>query len=170
MLNAAASAIAASVNQKARFHKEPDVKIRAKSRRALERYLKWLPKDGNIFLRPVFIYTEGAPSAAEVMLDWEGRGIGKDVVDHLGTFKLADGTLTKVNQTATCEPDLLADYVQGKKLRDFNITNWREDVAKGFLSPKELVGEGDLETLEQVHEVLGEDVMREGLRVMLAIP
>jgi hypothetical protein len=41
---------------------------------------------------------------------------------------------------SSCEPNLLADYVQGKRSRDWHITEWKEGCRSGEFYPEEFLG------------------------------
>lgn len=88
------------------------MKVSKNYRKTLGGYFRWLPQDGSIIFRPNFESIPDGPSADEVMLAWESNGV-----------PLPKGCR---------EPDLLADYVQGKTSRDFHIDMWRQDVPRMF--------------------------------------
>ncbi len=102
-----------------------------------------------MLFRPTFQLDSAGLSASEAMVRWEGQGVALP--------------------ESTSQPSQLADLVQGKCLRDFNISEWRRDVAEGLLFPIELVGTGDLDSIEQVHRVLGVECMKAGLGVLKAL-
>ena len=80
-------------------------------------YLLW----GTDSLRPSFTYQADAPTALQAMKDWES----------LGTRLPA----------CSCEPELLADYVAGKRSRDWHITQWRSGIKEGLFFPNQFIGE-----------------------------
>ena len=96
----------------------------------------WLPKTNHEkhLFRPAF-KRGGNQTAEEAMVAWEGRGI--PLPSHVKN------------------PSKLADYVQGKRLRDLSISMYREDIKAGILFPIELVGTGDFKTIEQVIKAIG---------------
>lgn len=60
-----------------------------------------------------------APDAFICMKDWESKGI---------------------NPTDTSEPELLADYHQGKILRDWHITEWKDGIRMELFQAEEFLG------------------------------
>lgn len=83
----------------------------------LAKYLKY--RTGG-FLRPSEVpFSESAPDAKTCMFAWETHG-------H--------------TPAVTSEPSLLADYIEGKKSRDWHISEWRSGVTDGYLTPIELLG------------------------------
>jgi len=91
-----------------------------KYKRVVEEYLLWRV-EGEVFQRPNFEYSFEGKSALEAMRDWESYGVPLP--------------------RESCEPELLADYVQGKKSRDWHISQWREGIKAGLFYPWEFVGE-----------------------------
>lgn len=89
-------------------------------------YLRWLPKDR--FLRPSFVDDPSGIDAASAMLQWESQG--------------------KSLPLGCTEPDLLADYVQAKRSRDWHISEWRQGVTEGYFLWWEFIGTFDLSTAE----------------------
>lgn len=88
----------------------------------LDEYLEW--RTGN-FLRPQFVLGCAYPkrkhrTALHAMKEWESEGRA------LSEF--------------SCEPEKLADYVQGKKSRDWHITEWKEGCRKGLFLAEEFIG------------------------------
>lgn len=90
----------------------------------LRGYLRWRVEG---FLRPHIQHDPGGPSAAESMHRWESSG---------------------VRITGSCEPELLADYAQGKMSRDWHVTEWRESVRRGYFTVAELIGTLGLDEAE----------------------
>jgi len=100
------------------------MKVPKRYYRTLERYLRW--RTGN-FLRPVVELDHTAPTAAELMFNWESNG------KPLGPCS---------------EPTLLADYVQGKQSRDWHITEWKDGVKRGYFMAEEFLWELGLDAQE----------------------
>lgn len=101
-------------------------KVSRRYHNILSNYLRWKPK--GVFLRPTFVYaTQGVP-AAVAMCAWESSGT-----------PLPFGCL---------EPDLLADYVQGKQNRDWHISEWRQGVKDGYFLWWEFIGTFELTRAE----------------------
>lgn len=92
-------------------------RIKAKYLKRLECYLMW--RTGNLF-RQTFDFDPNGVTAAEAMCAWESEGTPLP--------------------SATSEPELLADFVQGKKSRDWHITEWRLAVKQGLFKPEEFAG------------------------------
>lgn len=93
--------------------------IRTKYKRVLEGYLRWIGED-SVFMRPVEISRDPTgPSAAEWMKDWESRGL---------------------ESLTTSEPELLARYQQGKRCRDWHISEWKQGVREGLFIAEEFIG------------------------------
>lgn len=83
----------------------------------LHNYLLWRVGD---FLRPAEIpYDSSGPSAEVAMCDWESRGIEPIVSSN---------------------PSLLANFIQGKRSRDWHISEWRLGIKEGLFKPEEFVG------------------------------
>lgn len=91
-------------------------RLSKKYAKTLENYLKWRVDN---FLRVPMPFAMDGPSAAEAMFNWETHG---------------------KPPTHSSEPDLLADYMQGKKSRDWHITEWKSGVKMGYFEPKEFLG------------------------------
>lgn len=126
--------------------------MKKKSLKSLEKYLKWLPKDEidkNLFRRS-FYYAPNGIKASKAMIDWEGRGIDLP--------------------SETCEPDLLSDYVQGKILRDWHISEWNKGISDGSIFPRELVGVGECETIEDVNNIISKSSMSKGINKLFYFP
>src|SRR5580698_5732920 len=118
------------------------MRIRQRSKNRLEKlYRPWLI-DKSMFMRPSSNYDPNGLSAAEIMIRWEGRG--------------------EPVPLTTSEPELLDDYVQGKKLRDWHITEYKDDIKKGIMFIEDMVGLGDLLTIEDVIKVIGNKTIEEG--------
>lgn len=93
----------------------------SKYKKTLNGYLKWT-KGSNLF-KENFNFDPNGPSAFECMKNWESNG-------------------TPI--TATKEPKLLSQYVQGKKSRDWHITEWKSGIKEGYFLWWEFIGTFDL--------------------------
>lgn len=92
--------------------------IKQKYLRTLEGYLEW--RGSGIFLRPKELpLDEAAPTAAESMKRWESEG---------------------KETGATSEPELLASYIQGKKSRDWHISEWKDGIRMELFDAEEFLG------------------------------
>ena len=98
----------------------------------LEQYLRWKPE--GVLFRPTFGLDATGKTAAESMQAWESTGTPLP--------------------TNSSEPELLADYVQAKRSRDWHISEWRQGVKEGFIAPYELIGTFGL-TWPEVKKLLG---------------
>jgi len=88
--------------------------VSSKYQLVLNGYLRW---STNEFLRPELLpFDNSSPTAAECMLKWESYGI---------------------EPISTSEPELLSDYVQGKKSRDYYITEWKSGIKDGLFVAEE---------------------------------
>lgn len=92
---------------------------RSKYRKTLSDYLLWR-QEGNIFLRPAFDFDPVGITAEQAIKRWESEG--------------------KPLPASTSEPDLLADYVQGKLSRDWHISEWRNGIKEGLFEVEEFIG------------------------------
>jgi hypothetical protein len=95
-------------------------KIKPKYQAVLDRYLAWTIGCDNLFM-PIPLLKED-PNALQpevIMRDWESQGI-------------------KIPDSCT-DPLLLARYIQGKTLRDWHITEWRNGVKEGFMFKEEFI-------------------------------
>jgi hypothetical protein len=93
-------------------------KMTRRYHKRLAEYLRWI-SPGVDFLRPhkVAVSPHGV-SAAEAMCAEESRGV-----------------------ILPCrEPELLARYQQGKRLRDWHISEWRSGIKDGLFVPSEFIG------------------------------
>ena len=84
----------------------------------LEEYLRWIPQGSDFLSVPVEVAVPGGVSAAEAMCSEESTG----------------------RDLPCAEPGLLAQYRQGKRLRDWHITEWRAGVGAGLFWPFEFIG------------------------------
>ena len=100
-------------------------------RARLDDYLRWRGTERVLF-RPTFTEGDG-PSAEAAMQAWESRGVALPAV--------------------VAGADRLADYVQGKRSRDWHITEWRQGIRSGWILPEELVGTFGL-TAEEIATVV----------------
>lgn len=102
-------------------------------RNVLLEYLNW--RTGN-FLRPPNVPLDATgPSPEEAMKLWESEG--------------------KV-PTSCSDPDKLADYIQGKKSRDWHITEWKQGVEDCYFLREEFIGTLGL-TLENFSSIFGRE-------------
>ena len=112
-------------------------KVRERYQKVLDRYLKWIPEESIMFLPNSITYEPSAPAALICMFAWETHG---------------------VRCLETCEPALLARYIQGKKSRDWHISEWlsciirrgnpKEEMALFY--PEEFLGVLGMDTQEFV--------------------
>lgn len=116
-------------------------KQRTRYQTTLEDYLKW--RSGN-FLRPVFKLSDSG-DPVEIMWQWETLG-----------RPLPEGCL---------EPELLADYVQGKKCRDWHIKEWRDGVEDKYFLAEEFMGGLGL-TEENFESIFGRPIDRDCLEYL----
>jgi hypothetical protein len=101
-------------------------------RRTADEYLRWLGDGSCSLFRSTFPYNPTGPTALEVMCAWESTG-------------------TPI--TDTCEPDILANYVQGKRSRDWHITEWRLGISSGEFCKREFLGTFGL-TQDELNAIL----------------
>jgi hypothetical protein len=131
----------------------------------LDDYLLW--KDDLVFMRPMNIQcSAGAPSAQQAMQDWEFVGV------HAASDR-------DVPALWSSEPELLADYVQGKRCREFTIKNWKEDTIYNGIHfiegdgrdigslfwPEEFIGTSGL-TAENFESIMGVPPNPERMKVL----
>lgn len=99
--------------------------ISKKYRKKLDNYLLWRIDN---FLRPEEVeFSATGPSSDEAMFSWETYGV--------------------IPQNCS-NPSLLADYIQGKKSRDWHIKEWRLAIREGYFYPSEFVGQFGMTELE----------------------
>lgn len=92
---------------------------RTKYQRVLDGYLRWIGTCG-VFLRGKSLpQNDDAPDAYDCMKRWESEGI---------------------RPVSTSEPELLADYVQGKTLRDWHISEWKDGIRQDLFWAEEFLG------------------------------
>lgn len=89
----------------------------SKYKKTLNGYLKWT-KGSNVFKENFYFDPDGL-SAFEAMKRWESEG--KPI-------------------TVSSEPELLSLYVQGKKSRDWHITEWKQGIKEGYFLWWEFIG------------------------------
>jgi len=94
------------------------MKIKPKHKKILADYLLW--RCDNQFRPPVVLYDINSLSPEQIMMEWESQGI-------------------PIPTTCT-DPELLADYIQGKSYRDWHITEWRNAVKELIALPYEFIG------------------------------
>lgn len=108
--------------------------MKAKTRRrylgTIFNYLKWSTESN--FMKPEIKYSNKAPDAVECMFNWESLG-------------------TTIKECR--EPDQLARIIQGKQLRDWHITEYRDGISKQLFTAWEFVGVGDI-TIDNCIDIL----------------
>jgi len=95
------------------------MKIKPKHKKILADYLLW--RYDNLFRPPVVLCDDTSLSPEQIMMQWESQGI-------------------PIPTTCT-DPELLADYIQGKISRDWHITEWRNGVKERLFLPYEFIGD-----------------------------
>jgi hypothetical protein len=108
------------------------MKISSRYRKTLEGYLLWRVGD---FLRVPFLLDLNGPTAAESMMLWESTGRPLPV--------------------SCSEPELLADYVQGKRSRDWHITEWRDGISRGYYRQEDFLGTLGVRTRADLESIFG---------------
>ena len=92
-------------------------KVKPKYQAILDKYLRWVVSSSNLFLPSLVEQDDNGLPPDIIMRDWESQG---------------------VRIPLTCsDPLLLAQYIQGKTLRDWHITEWRKGVQDGLFLKQE---------------------------------
>lgn len=63
------------------------------------------------------------------------------------------------------DPKKLSDYMQGKKSRDWHISEWRLGVKQGLFWPEEFIGTLGL-TRENFESIFGCEIREERMRIL----
>lgn len=92
-------------------------KVKPKYQSVLTRYLTWTVESSNLFLPTLIHQNDNALPPEVIMRDWESQGV-----------RIPD---------SCSDPLLLARYIQGKTLRDWHITEWRNGVREGIMFKEE---------------------------------
>lgn len=92
-------------------------KVKSKYQLVLSRYLLWANDSDNLFLPTLVEQNPNGLTPDIIMRDWESQGV-------------------KIPASCT-DPLLLARYIQGKTLRDWHITEWRNGVKEGIMFKEE---------------------------------
>lgn len=103
--------------------------------RRLAEYTHWIAGD---FLRPDLVPQDPSfPTAEEAMFLWETHG---------------------KEPTGCSDSGTLQKYVQGKKSRDWHITEWRLGVSQKLFVPEEFFGVLGLRTAAEFKSIFGREV------------
>ena len=94
--------------------------VKNKDIKEISKLLLWKPS--HVFFRPTIKYANNGLKAYQAYQDWDGRGIGVGPKRSLPAFECE-------------EPELLADLVQAKKCREFQIDEWVDTYEKFDIYP-----------------------------------